>query len=105
MALTAKDVLRLIDLLRQNDWLCDELRRVLLLHDFEGWMKSVDERLMRVESTLGELRSLAKELDYWRKAGRFLSRVLRNVREVGQEILEQLRIGTASDEGHESSAV
>jgi len=90
LALTAKDVLRLIELLRQNDWLRDELRRVLLPHNFEGWMKGVDERLMRIESTLGELRGLAKELDYWRKAGRFLSRLLRNVREVGQEILERL---------------
>jgi len=90
LALTAKDVLRLIELLRQNDWLRDELRRVLLPHDFEGWMKSTSERLMRIESALGELRGLAKELDYWRKAGRFLSRLLRNVREVGQEILEQL---------------
>jgi hypothetical protein len=64
LALTAKDVLRLIELLRQNDWLRDELRRVLLPHNFEGWMKGVDERLMRIESTLGELRGLAKELDY-----------------------------------------
>jgi hypothetical protein len=80
LALTAKDVLRLIELLRQNDWLRDELCRVLLPHDFEDWMKSVDERLMRIE----------KELDYWRKAGRFLSRLLRNVREMGQEILERL---------------
>jgi hypothetical protein len=76
LALTAKDVLRLIELLRQNDWLRDELRHVLLPHNFEGWMKGVDERLMRIESTLGELRGLAKELDYWRKAGRFLSRLL-----------------------------
>jgi hypothetical protein len=45
---------------------------------------------MRIESALGELRGLAKELDYWRKAGRFLSRLLRNVREMGQEILERL---------------
>ena len=90
MALTAKDVLRLIELLRQNDWLRNELRRVLLLHDFEDWMKSMDERLMRIESALGDLRGLAKELDYWRKAGRFLSRLLRNVRETGQEILERL---------------
>jgi len=81
MALTTKDVLRLIELLQQNEWLRDELRRILLPPNFEAWMKGVDERLMRIESTLGELRDAVRESEFARKARRFLGRLAKNIRE------------------------
>ncbi|MCS7263477.1 MAG: hypothetical protein NZ805_01440 [Armatimonadetes bacterium] len=90
MALTTKDVLRLIELLQQNEWLREELKRVLLPPNFEAWMKGVDERLMRIESTIGELRGSAKESEYARKAKRFLGRLVKNIREDEEALFEQL---------------
>jgi len=44
-------------------------------------MKGVDERLMRIESTLGELRDAVRESEFARKARRFLGRLAKNIRE------------------------
>ncbi len=95
MALTTKDVLRLIELLQQNEWLREELRRILLPLNFEAWMKSVDERLMHIESTLGELRGTAKETDYRQKAPMLFGSLLSNFRDGQAEIAERLRIAVS----------
>jgi len=104
VALTEKDVLRLIELLQQNEWLRDELRRVLFPPNLEAWMKDVDRwmkgvdkrlavvdrRLMKIESTLGELRGAIKEGEYARKAKRFLGGLVKNLREGDEAIRERL---------------
>jgi hypothetical protein len=56
----------------------------------DKWKRRTDERLMRIESTLGELRGAEKETEYWRKAGRFFGRLFRRVWEDDQTLLERL---------------
>ncbi len=92
MALTTKDVLRLIELLQQNEWLRDELRRILLPPNFEAWMKSVDERLMRIESAIGELRGSAKESEYRQKDPLIFGSLLAQIQDGQEEIAERLRV-------------
>jgi hypothetical protein len=160
MALTRRDVLQLLELLRRDERLREEFRRLLLPPDLPTWMQRMDrwtervdawtqkaderlerlegwtqkadkwmaetdewkrkadrwmaetdewkrrteewqretdkwkrrtdERLMRIESTLGELRGAVKETEYWRKAGRFFGRLFRRVWEDDQTLLERL---------------
>ncbi len=95
MALTKRDVLRLIELLRQDETLRDELRCVLFPPNLEVWMSRVDERLMRIESTLSELRGWQRETDYWRKSEWFLGRLLQNIRSGDPVVLEHLEAAEA----------
>ncbi len=53
LALTPKDVLRLTELLRQNDCLRDELRRVPLPHEFGSFLGcAIGERFTMEQSSL-----------------------------------------------------
>ncbi len=55
-------------------------------------MKGVDERLMRIESAIGELRGSAKEGEYRQKAPLIFSSLLAQIRDGQEEIAERLRV-------------
>ncbi|MFN4180497.1 MAG: hypothetical protein ACK4I8_09300 [Armatimonadota bacterium] len=92
MALTTRDVLRLIELLQQNEWLREELRRILFPPNFDTWMKGVDERLMRIESAIGELRGSAKESEYRQRAPLIFGSLLTQIHNGQEEVAERLRV-------------
>ncbi|MFA0751081.1 MAG: hypothetical protein SLRJCFUN_001484 [Candidatus Fervidibacter sp.] len=161
MALTREDVLRLLEILRQDEGLREEFRRLLLPPDLSVWMQKMDrwtermdewtqkadkwmadtdewkrrtdeweqrtderlermekwmaetdewkrearewqqktekrlarmdKRLMRIESTLGELLGAAKETEYRQKAPMLFSSLLRHLRDGQHEVAERLR--------------